>query len=150
MPKIAAVVVNLIVKTGIDTFHYLVPDFLIKQVKIGCRVQVPVGRQICEGYVVDFPETPEIKELKEIKELIDQEPVISQEMVKVARWVSEKYLCPLYKVLEYIIPPYARLKKEKWVKLTSQSNKLLVTIALLDDLVNNILAQLKKGAQNYY
>jgi len=147
MKKIAAVVINLSKKIDKEVFHYLIPPYMVAQIKIGCRVQVPLGHQICEGYVISFPEQSEVKELKEINQLIDQEPAISQEMVDIALWISEKYLCSLHKVLEYILPPYARIKKEKWVRLVPVSIHLTKTIAVLDGLVDKILSELISGPQ---
>ena len=34
-------------------FTYNVPDNLINKIKIGIRVQVPVGKQILEGFIME-------------------------------------------------------------------------------------------------
>jgi len=147
MPEIAAVAINIGKNLEKQVFDYLIPTHLRDKVKIGCRVQVPLGSRYTEGFIVGFPGKTDVLKLKSIKSLIDEEPIISQEMVDVAFWVSEKYLCPLYQVLEYILPPYARLKKEKWVRLVPEAIQLMETIAGLNPPIAKILSQLKKGPQ---
>ncbi|MFN7623707.1 MAG: hypothetical protein ACK5RS_11215, partial [Acidobacteriota bacterium] len=64
-----------------QTFTYLVPEGLREQVRRGCRVVVPFGRQMLTGYVVECTETvgeesqAELAELKEIEELLETDPV---------------------------------------------------------------------------
>lgn len=147
MPDIAQVAVNITKKIDREIFHYRIPPHMRSSIKIGCRVQVPLGFQICEGFVIDFPQETKVKELKEIQEIIDTNPIISQEMVTLAIWVSEKYLCPLYRVLDYILPPYARIKKEKWVELTNTLGDMVDTLSILDPLADKILKELGKGPQ---
>jgi len=147
--KIAAVCVNVSTKIDTKVFDYHVPPSMEEVLRVGCRVQVPLGSQLCDGFVVDFPNSSEAMNLKEIKDIIDKEPVISQEMVELALWVSAYYLSPLHKILEYILPPYARVQKEKWVKLEDACSlgELTQTLALLDSLLKNIIEALSKGPQ---
>jgi len=148
LPKIAAVCVNVSAKMDKEIFHYHIPPALEDILQVGCRVLVPLGPQTCEGFVVGFPAEGDVQKLKEIKELLDNEPVISQEMVEVALWVSTHYLCPLHKVLEYILPPYARNQKEKWVTLEEgQLSEVINTLALLDPKTSELFAILKKGPE---
>jgi primosomal protein N' (replication factor Y) len=144
--KIAAICVNISTQANKGIFFYYVPPRMENKLKVGCRVMVPFGNQICEGFIVEFI-TDEIKHnLKEINDIIDDEPIISQEMVEIARWVSSYYLTPLHRVLEYILPPYARIKKEKWVKLEDINGieQTMTTLALFDPLVKDLVNTLKK------
>lgn len=146
MPKIAAVCVNVSTKLDQEIFHYLVPPDFEAKLQVGLRVQVPFGSQICEGFVVGFPTDIEFSyHLREIKELIDDQPVISQEMMELALWVSNYYLSSLHKVLEYILPPSARTQKEKWVRLeqTEGLEDAIKIFALLDPLVNSLVENLR-------
>ncbi|MGI6224906.1 MAG: primosomal protein N' [Peptococcales bacterium] len=149
MSPIVAVCVNISAKLEQNIYYYSIPPALREKVRIGCRVEIPFGPQICEGFVVDFPSETPLSNLKEIKGLIDIEPVISQEMVEIALWVSKYYLCSLPKVLEYILPPYARTKKEKWVELEQDKDlsDALNTLVLLDPLVQALVACLLKGPE---
>jgi len=149
LPKIAAVCVNITTKIDKKVFHYHVPHYMEEILQVGCRVQVPLGSQLCEGFIVDFPNSSETINLKDIKDIIDNEPIISHEMVDLALWISSYYLSPLHKILEYILPPYARVRKEKWVKLGDicSLGELPQTIALLDSLIKDIMEVLGKGPQ---
>lgn len=147
MPKIAKVCVNISAKLDQEVFHYYIPPALENKVQIGCRVQVPFGSQTCEGFVLGFLLEEDTYKLKEIKALIDEKPAISQEMVKLALWVSDYYLCSLSRVLEYVLPPYARTQKEEWVKLEEKGTlgETLNTLMLLDPVIGRLVKILRKG-----
>lgn len=88
-------------------FHYTVPPELRKEVAIGKRVLVPFGRRRLLGYVVGFPIPNEVKRpegLKEIAGIIDQEPVIIPQMLKLTMWMSEYYLASWGEALEAVLP----------------------------------------------
>lgn len=144
MEKLVAVVIDLPKKSGKQILHYLIPPSLVTKAKIGCRVLVPLGNSVRDGYIIYFPEKPEVEKLKPIKEIIDEAPIISQEMVDVAMWVSKRYLCPLHKVIDYIIPPNLRFNKEKWVKIC-EDNDLITSLRALDPDIDEIYKYLYKG-----
>ena len=56
-------------------------------VKPGVRVIVPFGRgdKSREGYVLDILESTDFDELKEIKEVLDDQPIINSDMIKLAK-----------------------------------------------------------------
>ncbi|NLT94995.1 MAG: primosomal protein N' [Clostridia bacterium] len=149
MSKIAAVCVNIGAKVQKEIYYYYVPPDMENILQVGCRVLVPFGAQVCEGFIVEFIAEEPKENLKNIKEIIDEEPLISQEMVELARWVSAYYLSPLHKVLDYILPPYARIKKEKWVKLENNKDKdeIINILSKLDPLVSSLVSELEKGPE---
>ncbi|MFZ7103121.1 MAG: primosomal protein N' [Peptococcaceae bacterium] len=149
MSKVAAVCINLTRNIENEVFRYFVPPLYQEKVRIGCRVLVPFGSQRCEGFVIELSETAAIKGLKEILGLVDEECNISQEMVKIALWVSRKYLSPLHKVLDYILPPYARTKKEKFIRLKEDVSlaNIVQTMMVLDPQIEKACSFLKKGPQ---
>lgn len=137
---------NIAKKADKEVFHYTIPTHLVDKVKIGCRVMVPLNNQNREGYIIDFPRETPIENLKPIKELIDVEPIITRELLAIALWVSETYLCSIYRVLEYIIPPYARTKPVEWVKLVASPKELKV-FSLLDNELKKLISILEGGPQ---
>lgn len=144
--SLVSVVVNLPRKSGKQILHYLLPENIKNKVQIGCRVIVPLGNSEREGYVIGFPSESPVKKLKEIIDLVDIKPVISQEMLHLAFWVSEHYLCPLHKILDYVLPPSFRLVKEKYVSLKEQKDDSLIkTVSILDEKAKKIFIYLSEG-----
>ena len=140
----AAVVVDLPKIIEKKVLHYIIPAPLSNAIQPGCRVLVPVGKQVKEGFVIDIPLTTSIENPKHIKELIDTEPIVSRELLKLALWTSETYLSPLYKVLEYIIPPYARNLSVQWAKLTVPLGDTHF-LTLLDQEIRQVVKYLEGG-----
>ena len=75
-------------------FDYAVPENMCGQVKIGMRVRVPFGKgkNLSEGYVVGVSEDSLVpkEKIKYIEELPDEFPVFSEDMLKLAKWMSKR------------------------------------------------------------
>lgn len=89
-------------------FSYLVPDFLDGHVTSGKRVIVPFGkgdrRRI--GVVLSTEElTEDTRGLKEICSVIDKEPVMGDEQLKLIEWLHETVFCTYFEAFRALIPP---------------------------------------------
>ena len=92
----AEICINLAAKNIFKVYTYAVPEkfnFLEK----GWRVIVPFGSQIVDGFVMEVKNTDETFdfELKEIQEVVDAEIWFTPQMLSMASWISDFYLCPL-------------------------------------------------------
>ncbi|WP_227429243.1 primosomal protein N' [Psychrobacter sp. I-STPA6b] len=82
---------------------------------IGSRVQVSFGRQTLIGIVVahinasDCPIDP--SKLKPIKKVLDDEPLLDEPMLNLARWLARYYHYPLGDVLAVMLPTLIRQGK---------------------------------------
>lgn len=85
------------------TFFYAIPEHL--KVEIGQGVWVPFQRQILQGIVIDITEFPPEEPILEIVGVIQPEPFLSPIQIRLARWLSEYYLVPLFDALSLILPP---------------------------------------------
>ena len=89
------------------TFDYLPPkgSSLVELVP-GMRVEVPFGRQKLVGIVIATGNTSnfEIKALKPIGKILDSEPSLTDEILKLCLWASQYYQHPLGDVLAHAIP----------------------------------------------
>lgn len=87
------------------TFDYRLPDGW--DVKAGCRVRVPFGKQQERvGIVVsvsDHSELP-LNELKSVIEILDNEPVFSPSVWRLLLWATEYYHHPIGDVLFHALP----------------------------------------------
>lgn len=112
---VADVVLNRPVET---VFHYLVPDELRDRIRPGLRVKVPFGRgdRPTVGYCVGVNSGLSIsRTLKSIASLMDREPLLSQEMLDLTRWIAGRYLCAWGQVLDTVVP--AGVKRQAGTRL---------------------------------
>ncbi len=72
----------------------------------GCRVLVTFNRRetigIC-GHMVEVPSCDSAK-YKTIVEVIDETPILSQELLALGKWISAYYHCPIAKALFAMLP----------------------------------------------
>jgi len=87
-----------------QTFTYGIPEEFADSLKIGVRVLVPFGVRKLTGYVVHISDISCIQEIKPIADVLDSEPVISAELLRVAQWIAEYYLCPLGEAIKAMLP----------------------------------------------
>ena len=82
---------------------------------IGTRVEVPFGRQTLIGIVVDHVSEADslipVNKLKAIKRILDDEPLLDADMLKLARWLASYYHYPLGDVLSVMLPTLIRQGK---------------------------------------
>ncbi len=101
-----------------QAFTYALPLTLQHRVQAGARVLVPFGTRKLTGVVLrahdDSPETP----LKEALRLIDAEPVLDEELLALARWISGYYCAPLGEVLRSMLPLATETRSGKIYSLT--------------------------------
>ena len=106
------VIVELKAKSLDKTFTYKVPKELQQEIEIGKRVKVPFGKQKLEGFVLKINDKVKVEyEIKEILEVIDKEPVLNEEMLKLGEYVSKKTLSTLISSYQTMLP--AALKAHK-------------------------------------
>jgi primosomal protein N' (replication factor Y) (superfamily II helicase) len=89
-PQIAEIAV---VAPLTKTLSYRVPEALMGQVRVGLRLEVPLGRRNCVGYLLALADG-ETDGLKEIKRVLDVEPLFPAAMVPFFKRVADYYLCP--------------------------------------------------------
>lgn len=119
-------------------FHYLVPPEILPVLQRGMRVLVPFGRRKITGFVTGFDKEPQVKEVKEIIRVIDSFPLMTEELLDLASWISSYYLCPLGEVLRTVLPSFYSKLKAKEVKY--------VTLRGTEEEINSTIEKTKKRA----
>ena len=100
---IAEVIINTIAKELNKTYDYVIPDSMLKDVKIGSRVFVPFGKtKQEEGFVIGIKETSEFAN-KEIIKLEDN--ILSQENINLAKLMARRYFCNISDSIRLMLPP---------------------------------------------
>lgn len=113
-----------------------------KEVDAGYRVLIPFANSNKEivGYVVNAIDTNESKEdiekrmgfsISEIKDVLDEKPLLNDELIKLSYEISDYYLAPLISVLQTMLPTSLKPSKsslkgpkiayETYVKLIDES-----------------------------
>ena len=88
-------------------FTYSIPFDFSDKVFVGQRVLVPFGfgNKKRQGVIVDIAEQKNLDEkLKPIFELVDEKPLITDEMMKLASFISDRTFCTFYEGLRPMIP----------------------------------------------
>lgn len=89
-------------------FHYAIPEHLRERIRVGHRVRVPFGKKTLTGYCVGFVDEPEVPDVKDIIEVPDDEPLVTEEILELSRWVSEYYWCSYGEALDAAVPAAVR------------------------------------------
>lgn len=94
------------------TFTYSVPEPMVAQVRMGVRVLVPLGRSktYTAMAVRLHSEKPEF-ETRPIIQVIDVEPVLIEQQLRLWQWISTYYMSPIGDVFKAALP--AGLKAEE-------------------------------------
>lgn len=139
MEKIADIYINIPVKSIARPYTYLIPE-QFDILKAGCRVLVPFGGRIMEGFIIkirDNDETVDRAKLKEIKDVLDTQPWFTPDMYATAKWMADFYLCSLGETMRLFIPgknsvkirPVFNISEKKpsakdWQKLSAVQQRL--------------------------
>ncbi|MBN1805828.1 MAG: primosomal protein N' [Sedimentisphaerales bacterium] len=128
-------IIRVAFETAADSeFDYFVPDD-IWPVGIGQRIEAPFGRKnrLEAGFCTQSDVSPEKsfiacgtgRKLKKIARLIDKEPLLNPELMELAQWVSNYYVCPLGQVLAAMVPSAVKkgagVKTQQYVYLRAAS-----------------------------
>ena len=102
---IAKVAVENTVYSFDKEFSYKVPENLKSSCKAGVRVLIPFGRgnRKRQGIILSFC-SGDSENLKSIISVLDDEPVLSEEMIKTAIFMKEHYFCTLYDAVKTMLP----------------------------------------------
>jgi primosomal protein N' (replication factor Y) len=91
-----------------QTFTYRVPQELIGRAKPGCRALVQLGSKTLAGFIVALHEDLNgqviSSEIKELKGLIDEGPLIPEQILELTRWMADYYYAPWGECIRAALP----------------------------------------------
>ena len=91
------------------TFSYHVPSALEKEIAIGKRVLVPFQKRELEGFIINILDEVAY-ETKDIIKVIDENPVLNEELLELGKYISKKTLCNLISAYETMLPVALKAK----------------------------------------
>lgn len=122
---VVSVLVEIKFKQKEKTFDYLVPHIMEDKISLGKRVSVPFGKQKLEGFVIDIKEDSNY-DLKEIISVIDEEPILNDELLKLGKKISDENICNLISIYQAMLP-----KAYKASSKTNINKKIVTYISLV-------------------
>lgn len=127
---------NVIIQYGnkaVDReFTYIVPSSLIGKIKIGHRVRVLFNNRTIEGFVLSLRDTYEGEyQLNEILSLVDEEPILNEEMLYLGVEICNKTLCSKISAYQVMLPK--ALKAKEGTVIGVKQNRYIVLNASLQE-----------------
>lgn len=89
---------------------------LDKKVSIGSRILVNFHNRISEALIVSFPKTQEIDNLKEVLDVIDEESILTLELLKLGRYMEKKYFVSLMSAYQTMLPKPFKFGTQEKIK----------------------------------
>jgi len=107
-------------------FTYSVPQEIERQAKTGCRVLVPFGRNKQHVGVIAriHDQQPEGYEVKAVLQLLDSQPILLPQQLKLWQWIADYYMSPVGEVYKAALPAGLKAddykpKTETYMRLTA-------------------------------
>ena len=100
----ANVLIEIKSKAIDKTFTYNIPINLKDKVKVGIRVLVPFGNRKLEGFVMDIGDIKTEYKIKDIIDVIDEEEVLTEELINLGKYMSRKTLSSLISCYQTMLP----------------------------------------------
>jgi primosomal protein N' (replication factor Y) len=112
-PNFIRVIIDRAIHRELD---YLVPETLAERVSVGSRVRVPFRDKSALATVVAVLDRSEATGIRPIEAIVGEAPVLSKELLELARWMSAYYCCPIETVMRSLLPQVIRRAEIGWKK----------------------------------
>ncbi|MCL6593248.1 MAG: hypothetical protein K6T31_04665, partial [Alicyclobacillus sp.] len=114
MVQVAEVVVDVAARQLDRLFDYLVPSTWPHPVQPGQRVIVPLAHRYVLGYVWQVRHlTAAPAGLKPLTALLDERPLLTAELLDLAAWLCERWLCTRREALQVMLPAAYRWEQTR-------------------------------------
>jgi len=100
-------------------YTYRIPIDLFEQAVVGKRVFVPFGnKKVYTGLIINIQtQAPQHYEAINIISIIDDNPLIGTEQIKLWQWIADYYMCTMGEVMAAALPSGLKLASETYVSL---------------------------------
>ncbi len=133
-----------------QTFTYGLPAGLRENVNIGSRLLVPFGKRKITGYAVALHEklSEEIEfeesKIKDALELLDAEPLLTEEIIRLTQWTANYYSSSWGEVLKASLPAGINQTSEQIYTITAKGRDELLKISSAKSVKAKILKYLSE------
>ncbi len=107
-------------------YTWSIPFSFQEKIKPGIRVEVVLGKKRKYAGIVKniFLEKPKAFDPKPILSVLDNEPIIFPEQLKLWEWMSSYYLCSEGEVMQAAIPSHLKLSSETILMFNEESEEI--------------------------
>ncbi|MBV8553292.1 MAG: primosomal protein N' [Acidobacteriaceae bacterium] len=99
-------------------FTYDLPFTLQHRVREGCRVLVPFATRKLTGVVLRMRQDQPGQDTRQVLKLLDEEPVLDNELLELGEWIAEYYCAPIGEVLKSMLPLSGEVRRGTRYSLT--------------------------------
>jgi len=118
-------------------FTYEVPTEIADRVAIGARVDVPFGKRVLSGIVVELLDSTDLAKTRPIKRVYDT--YLPAELLALTEWIASYYGCTFGEAAQSVLPPV--------LKPTRRQARFDGAVRLRDDIDPTALAGSMKRAR---
>lgn len=95
-------------------YTWSIPEHLLGSINPGCRVEVNLGKNKKYAGIVKNIHSfkPTVFETKNIQSVLDVEPVVFDEQLKLWEWIASYYMCSEGEVMAAALPAHFKLSSE--------------------------------------
>ncbi len=87
----------------------------------GCRAVVPLGRRSVVGYCIRLSDAPPAFKTRPVAEVVDEEPLLSGEVLRLVKWVADYYCCGLYDAIKASLPQGIEIETEQYAHISTDN-----------------------------
>jgi len=137
------------------SFHYSfnADDNLDHSLLVGRRVMVPFGNFQKIGYIIGIANSTTITELKSITKIIDEKPVITEELLTLSKKIADYYFCSLGQAIEMMLSSGMRkgktsmreMKTKEFARIMTKEEETQHETFILTEEQKNCLDLIKKS-----
>ncbi len=95
---------------------YRVPE--ATTVAVGSRVIVPFRRQRLSGVITEVHDRAPNVTAKTVLEVLDETPALSEELLRLGKWIGDYYLAPIGEVFRSMLPLNAEFRRKVVYRIT--------------------------------
>lgn len=141
---IAEVIIDSRAKKLNRKFDYKIPEKLEDIITIGSRVLVPFAnfKTLEQGYVIKIKQNTEF----EVKEIACLEEKLSEEKIKLARWMARKYFCNVSECIKLMLTPGTKSKDIEKRLQDKKINFVYMGVSENDIDINSLRGEKQKKA----
>ena len=112
-PGYVRVIIDRAIHRELD---YSVPESLAGRVTVGTRVRVPFREKSGLATVVATFDESNAQGIRPIEAIVGDGPILSEQLLELARWIGAYYCCPIETVMRSLLPQVIRRAEVGWKK----------------------------------
>jgi len=112
-PRFVRVVIDRAIHRELD---YAVPETLAERVSVGSRLRVPFRDKSALATVLAVLDQSDAKGIRPIEAIVGEAPVLSEQLLELAKWMSAYYCCSIETVIRSLLPQVVRRAEMGWKK----------------------------------